>query len=330
MEKAGLSDIEIKQLYFDKKLGTAAISKLLGCASSTVFYRLRKMGLILRKRKFVPIAKEELMILYIDQKLSMEKIAKLKSCSASIIFDKLKKYGISCRKSNDATYWKYQRLPFSGNQLEKAYLVGFRLGDLYARNTGQGVYFKTNTTRIEQVTLLKNLFSRYGHLSIRKYHDQYQIEMRLDQTFSFLAPKADTVPSWILDNQLCFISFVAGYTDAEGSIGVYCNRARYRLGSYDKGILRHIHLELIKLGIRNILRLETRAGLYGTWKLNGDFWRLSVNDKYSLLKLLRLIQPYLLHPKRCKDLKEAILNIDERNGTKCEKDILYNDSYRLP
>ena len=167
----------------------------------------------------------------------MQKIAQIKSCTASVIFDKLKYCKIPTRKSFDPVYYKYPRIKFTGNPVEKAYLIGFRLGDLYARRLPYGVYIKTNTTRFEQVSLLKELFEKYGHLSIRSYADQFQIEVRLHKTFSFLVEKDDDIPSWIVHNHKYFLAFIGGYTDAEGNIGIYSNRARFRLGSYDKNIL---------------------------------------------------------------------------------------------
>ena len=54
-------------------------------------------------------------------------------------------------------------------------------------------------------------------------------------------------------------------------------------------------------------------GQIGKRKLNGDFWRISINEKGSILNFLNLIESNLKHEKRICDLKKARNNILERN-----------------
>ena len=64
------------------------------------------------------------------------------------------------------------------------------------------------------------------------------------------------------------------------------------------------------MGIFAKYRLESRKGKYNQ---NDDFWRVSVNEKNSLLRLFSIIKPYIKHNKRLSDLIRAEKNILERN-----------------
>ncbi|MDP2668202.1 MAG: hypothetical protein Q8O65_05770, partial [Nitrosopumilaceae archaeon] len=138
----------------------------------------------------------------------------------------------------------------------------------------------------------------------------------LDPSFDFLITKDDCVPNWIENNINLYSAFIAGYTDAEGNIGVYGGMARFRIGSYDIGILKQIHNTFINLKIKSILRLEQLKGFIDKRGVihNGDFWRITVNEKRSLLLLFDLLDPYLKHAKRLNDLSRARNNVIQRNN----------------
>ena len=191
------------------------------------------------------------------------------------------------------------------------------------------VYIKTNTTKDEQAYLFNELFKNYGKVYIKKYKNNFHcMQVLLNTTFVFLIPKKDNIDKWILENDDYFLAFFAGYTDAEGNIGVYCKRARVRIGSYDINILNQIHEKLKSLNIHNIFRMESPAGKN---RQNKDFWRVSINRKEDISRLFELIKPYLKHGKRCEDLKKAENNVIIRiQRDKSEKEILYNDSHSLP
>jgi len=262
-----------------------------------------------RPVKRINISKEKLHALYYKENLSYSEIAKKYNCSASVIFDKMKKHGLLPRTNSEATT-TYIKTDFSGDLTEKAYLIGFRLGDLNVFRQYLLVNVKSNTTKIEQVSLINDLFIRYGRVRIKEYNKGvFNIQILLNDTFSFLLPKKDSIDRWILDNDNFFMAFLAGYTDAEGNIGVYCGRARIRIGSYDKNLLGLAHKRLLKLGVHNIYHLETVAGKN---RQNQDFWRISINKKEDVLRFIVLVKPYLKHKKRCKDLKIAEDNVISR------------------
>ncbi|OGI11641.1 hypothetical protein A3K64_00800 [Candidatus Micrarchaeota archaeon RBG_16_36_9] len=260
----------------------------------------------------VVIPKENLRNLYLYKKLSMSQIAKSYNCCGATILHKMRKYNIKSRNLSEAQT-KYVKKDFSGKSYEKAYLIGFRLGDLNVKlnKNNSLVMVKTNTTKIEQVELIKKVLGLYGHFYVKSNKDTFYVGCLLNKSFSFLIPKNDEIESWILDNDSNFFAFLAGYTDAEGSIGVYDNRARFRLGTYDKNILLQIYNKLNNFDIKTNLRIE---GKKGTRNQNQDFWRISVNYKNSLLKLFELLTPYLKHSKRINDMNQAKENIMIRNS----------------
>jgi hypothetical protein len=139
----------------------------------------------------------------------------------------------------------------------------------------------------------------------------------LNESFSFLLPKEDRIPKWVLKSKTYFLAFAAGYIDAEGSFGVYNGLAKFRVGSYDIGILRSLIRGFIRLGMKKAyLRLETRAGSVDKRGLvhNGDFWRITIANKGDLLSLFELVGPYLQHADRIKAMELTRNNIEERNA----------------
>ena len=124
---------------------------------------------------------------------------------------------------------------------------------------------------------------------------------RLNKTFKFLLPKKDLIENWILENDLYFVAFFAGYFDAEGNVQIHKNSLRLRV-SCDKNILYSAHQKLQNLGIRSIFRLELLAGIYKYKKLNKDFWGLSINRQEDIMKLTKLVLPQLKHANKRKNL----------------------------
>jgi len=297
--------------YVHKKLSTQKISKLLDISSCSVYYKLKEFGINPRKKNLLLISKENLKKLYTDQNLSCSTIAEKFNCNAVTIFNRLKKYNIKTRNYSLAST-KYPKRTFNGDNKLKAYMIGFRLGDLNikAKNPKWTIILKSNTTRKEQVDLIRQVYGKYGHFNLKEYTGVYHIFCNLDKSFNFLLKKEDKIEEWIFTNKELFLSFLGGYSDAEGNFGIYSNRARFRVGSYDKQILKQIAERLNSFGIITKFNLESRAI---PDKQNKDFYRVSINEKASLLKFIQLIRPFIKHKKRYNDLLNCKKNILERN-----------------
>ncbi len=313
-KKIIISKERLFDLYINKKFSTQKISKILEISSCTVYNRLIELNIPIRCKNIVKIDRKELKELYIEKNLSCSKIGKMFDCDKVTIFKKLKKFNLNKKNLSQANT-KYSKKKFDGDNKLKAYMIGFRLGDLNVKaiNENSTIFVKSSTTKEEQYNLIKEVYGKYGHFKFKFNNDVYGMYCNLDKSFSFLLPKKDDIESWILEKNCYFFAFLGGYADAEGNFGVYQNRARFRLGTYDKNILMQIKDRLNSLGIITRLNLEGKA-VKG--KNNQDFYRLSVNEKESLLRLIKFIRLYIKHKKRCEDMILVERNILERNKNK--------------
>lgn len=338
IKKVIISKSELKRLYLKEKLSAREIAKRLNCAKSAIQNKMKKYGIPARNNsealRLVPrqskykISKKKLVNLYEKQKLSTHQIAKRYGCSGSIISSKLKKYGIKTRnvsegikltnnerlKAISKAVSKYAKKDFDGADIEKAYLIGFRLGDLnaYKKDYGETIYIQCGTTRIEQLILMNELFKNYGHVLIRRGKEgNFHFVCNLNNSFDFLLKKRDEIEKWILDDDNCFLSFLGGYIDAEGSFGVYNGFGSFFVGSYDKNIIRHIYSRLKSFGIKSESpRINVKAGYIDKRgvKTLKDLWGVKIRRKEDLYKFINLIKPHVKHLKRVKDMKAIEIN----------------------
>ncbi len=286
---------------------------------------MREFNIPLRpQHNKLTIPKKELFQLYAKQRLSSQKIAKIYKCAYSTIDSKIRKFGFPIRTLANA-HITTNRKPFSGNKIEKAYLLGLVFGDLRVRKIYQNsetIHIDCGSTKIDQIRLIESLFKKYGNVWISKPNkeNKIQIECNVDLSFNFLLENnKGKMPQWILKKKEFFAAFLAGFTDAEGSIFISKGMAAYALANYNHSLLNQIY------GYLNYLNIDLRQPKIGkrkgvkviykgkTYKTNGDYWTLSINKKSSLIKLFNLIKPYLKHAKRKKDMKKAIANINKRN-----------------
>ena len=268
--------------------------------------------------KILYIPTQDLIKFYLNQRLSSRKIAKIYKCAYSTIDRKIRLAKLPIRNLAQA-HVIYNRKNFDGSKTEQAYLIGFRIGDLRVRKfykNSETIKLDCASTKIEQINLIKNLFLSYGRVWISKPNKKgaTQIECFLNTSFGFLLPKPPA--KWIFRNKKCFFAFLAGFTDAEGSIFISNNQAKYALGNYDIVLLRKIKLYLDKYNIKPPkIGVSIRQGLLAShgYRYNHDYWTLTISKKVDLIKLFSLMDPYLKHENRIKQMKIAIKNIEERN-----------------
>ena len=175
-------------------------------------------------------------------------------CDDEVVRERLHRFNIPTR-SRYETSTVYKKTDFSGNAEEKAYLIGFRLGDLHVqkiRKNSKTICVRSSTTKEVQVILIKNMFLEYGGVWISKPDKKgaRRVCCHLNMSFKFLLKKEDNIPRWIRDNTSCFFAFFAGYLDAEGHIEIDKKGcAKLNVASYDKNILHHLYGGLIGRGI---------------------------------------------------------------------------------
>jgi hypothetical protein len=266
---------------------------------------------------------EELRDLYVRQKLSIHAIARQKRCHHSTVWRYLVLHGIPRRSVSEAKI-KYPRNSFSGELTEKAYLLGFRAGDLHVHRANHSETSETITvacvsTMTDQIELVRSLFSQYGRVNISEGPKQTSITCYLDLSFNFLLDKDDKVPHWIMADQKCFAAFLAGYIDAEGCIQVKAqtHAAEVTIRSYDVNILRTCWAALKRLGITcpPVHLIKSAGERDATGPIyHKDYWCLGIYRKQSLSSLFAIIDPYLKHPKRRQDMLKAWENVRMRSG----------------
>ena len=273
------------------------------------------------KRKIV-IPKQKLKELYLDKRLSSLQIARMYNCRHITILKRLEENGIKRRdavKSNT----KYPKKDFEGSTADKAYMLGFALGDLHVykpNKKGKTIVMEGGSTIKEQITLIEKLFAKYGHIRSRDIEEGFiagkRIIANLNESFDFLLYKKDKIPAWVVSNKQNFFAFLAGYIDAEGHIRTKIP-ALVLINSYDKGILKDIYKNCIKYGLENPrLRIAAKKGYKSLKKVKPykkDMWQFGVYSKKSLLKLFNEVQPYLRHENKIDSILKARDQINYRN-----------------
>lgn len=273
--------------------------------------------------------KKTLENLYITKRLDSYAIAKILKCSPSHIRDNLREFSIKTRSVQEAKSLmkpRYKRTNFNGSANEKSYLIGFRLGDLHISKTHPNsptIRASCNTTKKDQLDLISKLFSGYGYVSKypRDKNGAIAIRCFINNSFDFLLKKEDKIDEWILRNKSCFMSFLAGYADAEATFCICGGDGVFSLKTQDKNILWQIYERLNRLGILckapGMFRPAGYVDKRGI-KNNKDAWILTIYRKDSLLKLIKFLDPELKHKKRRLDMEKVKKNIIRRN-------ILYNN-----
>lgn len=326
MRKLEISKEVLIDLYETKKLTTFQIAEILGCCQATIWKRLKEFNINSRLPgvKRVNIPKQKLYDLYINKKLSSWKIAEELGIPRGTIHRKLKEYGINTRDLATANTI-YAKKDFNGNLSEKAYLIGFRIGDLRARKqykNSKTICLACSSTIPEQIELIQNLFEKYGRVWIKKNEDKGIIhcEVFVNESFNFLLTKE--FPKWILRDKKNFFSFLSGFVDAEGHIGVYRNMARFVIGNYNSDLLFIIYKKLNKYSIKSNKPIsDKRKGKMNSqgYKYRENYWSFRINKKEDLLKLFKELKPYLKHANKVKSLNIAIENINNRRNRDWKK-----------
>ena len=150
---ADISETDLVRLYCDEGLSLNEVARRLGWSPSAIYSRLVALGIGRRTawaRNAVEVDISELRRLYVDEGLTLSAIAAGYGCGLTTIWRRLQAAGIDCREGGSGP--KYARTDFSGDLAEKAYLLGFRLGDLHVAIEGtRTIVVKCTSTRVEQV-----------------------------------------------------------------------------------------------------------------------------------------------------------------------------------
>lgn len=257
---------------------------------------------------------------YVKRRLSTWAIEKEYGFSRSSVFKALKRFNIPTRTIAEA-HVKYARTDFSDNKLEKAYLLGFSIGDLRVRNhnkdRSETISIACGSTKSAQVDLIENLFKSYGRVWKGKPNNRgvVNIEAFVNMSFDFLLPEIRDY-TWCKNNPHHFYAFLAGFTDAEGSLYISQGKAFISWGNYDQDILHFIQSGLKKFDVVSPRiscdRLKGYTDKHGYIR-NQNYCRLYICKKSELAKLIKNLKPHLRHADKLKGLAFVEKNIKLRN-----------------
>jgi transcriptional regulator with XRE-family HTH domain len=328
----------LKELYWKKGLSLSEIAKLYNVTPQAIWYWMNKFRIPSRQRpknmkiKY-DISKELLEELYLKKKLSTEKIAKLLGIrSHSSVLMKLMKYGIP-RRTLSEIRTKYQKIPFSGALIEKAYIIGLRAGDLSAEKNHNMIRVATASTHLAQIEMFNEIFGKYTHVHAYLTNNESGSEIRvycdLDKSFDFILKKPETIPRWILKDNKLFFAFLAGYMDAEGSWNILKNgknsvRFTFRIATEDRNILEQIKRKLKRLGFNAFLYLDTPKGsIKGKYKCEytKDLYALWITSKTGILKLIKELLPLSHHSEKIRKMK-LILEAEDKKWSEIGNKVL--------
>jgi hypothetical protein len=268
-------------------------------------------------------AYDVLRAMYLEHSMSQSEIARILGVQRHTVSSWLRRLEIPIRTQGDSVSLalsKYSVREFDGDLATRAYLIGFRAGDLHAQIHGRRIRASVGTTHLAMAELFRLVFSRFAEVRrYPKYNDlsgfHWCIFCDLDPTFDFLLKKQTEIPDWVLKNEESFYSFLAGYFDAEGCIS-FDLRPMSRsisliLKTCDYGILRNAYVRLATDQYAPTMSLDKRAG---EQDLNSDFCALRVGSRSNALKLLDMMP--LRHSEKVAkaDLARSIASSGWREG----------------
>lgn len=205
--------------------------------------------------------------------------------------------------------------------IEKAYLIGFSLGDLGVRKRYKNsriICVATGSTIKEQIDLVKILFEKYGNVwSKQAKNKKFNVQVNLNESFDFLLSKE--FPDWVENKKETFFSFLAGFSDAEGCISKTKGKDYYSLGNYDKSLLVRIQNNLSEWGINcRGPYTDKRKGTTNSegYAYSSNYSSIKIHAQEDLLKFLYELKPYVKHKNKVKALNLAIYSLNQKRAKK--------------
>jgi hypothetical protein len=246
--------------------------------------------------------------LYWRERLSIRQISSAIGMSYEGTRQRLREIG-PIRSSSEGRM-KYRRRPFTGNERERAYLLGLRAGDINAwRKSRNTVEVRVSTTHPAMSRLFSKAFERYGHLMLSAEpaylpgHFRWQSRAHLDTSFEFLVTKPRQVP----DENEGFFPFLGGYSDSESSWVAYPQRGRIRISwvveTYDGHLIRQISSRLKANGFHPLLYRTEEQERFGSKNQRPSHgkrfkFRLALSRTDEVVTLAERLMPFSMHAEK--------------------------------
>jgi DNA-binding CsgD family transcriptional regulator len=302
-----LSIRKIYDLYWKEKKSTRDVAKILNVSQSTLLNFMKKVGIQRRKCGRYPkviINPETLFDLYWNKRKSTIEIAKLFGINRATVFYHFKKNKLPLRNRLKAVSESahkraiYHKFPFSGNELEKEYLLGFSEDLSFEERSKWQILVTLTTANPNMINLFIDCFKSYGRIlkyPVKITNEYYwRLCAYLDKSFSFLLKPNRNYDFENMDEEK-FYARLAGVIDAEGSIVItkskkYISRAIV-IGSETEDLIEGLLRKLVQLGFHPNKYLGKRRNEIGYFKdiilqYNQNLWFLTLNRKDEIVKIL--------------------------------------------
>jgi hypothetical protein len=306
---------DLRRLYLDQKLSASKIAAVYGLkyasaktAESTILYHLKRNGITRRDpaahvRKVTEAMVDEWVVRY-QKGESLKKIA----CDAVdpvTVFNHLRRRGLKLRdrvEAQTAAVSKFEKLAFSGDRHELAYLIGMAIGDFASARHGRAVRVKTSTTHPAMTRLFRSLFEKHG--PIYEYPREspltgfeWSLDCDLDSSYSFLIDIRKVADEVMIDDDL-FFDFLAGFFDSDGSLYFHKKKMHgafeFSLINMDETLLRKISARMSEFGFTPHLSMSKQSEDRGVLNGADHIWRLALwkyDEVVALLKRLPIRHP---------------------------------------
>lgn len=297
----------IKDLYSNKKLSIRKIAKEIGVSAGLI-----RKNMVLwaierrpsRKRELKKPDKEEIERLYLDNNLEMGGITRGFNVGLTTFYRWLKEGDIKPFRR-----FKYQKVDFSNDLKERAYILGLVAGDIHVRKHYKQVLAELTTTHPAMMELFESVFERYG--VIKKYikynkktnRHEWGAYILLNNSFVFMLSK-----DFDIDNE-CFYDFLAGFFDCEGCLRIYDNHRYIGLSlliyNSNKKLLEVTKNRLEKDGFHPKLSRFFKKGEKTTdgYYRGADIWTIRLHTNKEVLSLMNLLP--IKHKEKLDKLKIA-------------------------
>lgn len=316
---------DLERLYLADRLSAMKIADVYGLrcknpkvAESIILYHLRRNGIKRRGcadhvRKVTETMVDEWARRY-QAGESLKQIAG-QGLSPVTVFLHLHKRGIKLRNKADAqiqAVTKYERKPFRGDGVEKAYLMGLRYCDLDAVRHGRAIRVRVSTTHPAMAQLFDSLFSPYGHVhwyprEAKLTGYEWTLECDLDASLQFLLKKPKLADLERLSDSE-FLAFLAGFFDAEGSVFLHKKSSgpapEANIANTDKNVLEFVAQRLRVLGVYWKIAGDEQDSKKSRFKSVSMLWRLNVWRFQSVALLLEMMP--LRHKEKVEKAKVAL------------------------
>jgi hypothetical protein len=276
--------------------------------------------------------------LHNGKKVSLLQISKEVGRSYTAIWGLCRSLGIQTRgvaeaQANSAVVRsKHERRPFDGTEEDRAYMTGFKNGDLTAwQVSGTAVMVTSSTTHPAFAEVFRTLFQPFSHVYQYPMFEEgkgykWKLAVRLDNSFTFLLKGPLEAVSGFSMRRSTYLSWLAGMIDSDGNIHTSKTRGnpRVRLGVYNSNV------PLLETIIRESRRIQYNFdGPYllkekGTVTPFGirytkDLWHTDLQQTRPAQQLL--LELPVRHPEKVRR-KELALQVGQRSWNEIEAELL--------